>query len=243
MRLRILTAAVGIPLVLAAVLCPWDGPFRALLVLVGALALWELGRLVALVWLPWIGAAGVLALAISQPGMPALVWIAATFVGAVGARLGVLGSSLCGAYVAAPLVALDALHRLGGTPNWALLAILPIWAGDTAAIFAGRAFGRHPIWPRISPKKTWEGGLSNLVFAVGAGCGLGAWIGSPALGAASGLAAGTLGQAGDFYESALKRAAGVKDSGTLLPGHGGVLDRIDSLLFTAPVVAWLATLG
>lgn len=125
----------------------------------------------------------------------------------------------------------------------ALLAILPLWGGDTAAIFAGKAFGRHLLAPTISPKKTWEGAIANLLACV-----LVAWLLGPQLGVDQlpsllcGFAAGTLGQAGDLFESYVKRKAGLKDSGNLLPGHGGLMDRIDSILFTAPAVAlilWL----
>ena len=120
----------------------------------------------------------------------------------------------------------------------ALMALVPVWAGDIAAIFAGKAFGRHPLAPKVSPKKTVEGSVANLLAAVLAAWLLGRLLGLPnvrSLGA--GVAVGILGQAGDLFESWLKRRAGVKDSGTLLPGHGGVLDRIDSVLFAAPAVA------
>ena len=146
-------------------------------------------------------------------------------------------------YLCGPFVSVLALHRSAlGTGLWclspALMALVPVWAGDIAAIFAGRAFGKHPLAPKISPKKTVEGGLANLVAAVFTAWLLGRLLGLPdvrSLGA--GLAVGVLGQAGDLFESWLKRRAGVKDSGTLLPGHGGVLDRIDSVLFAAPAVA------
>jgi phosphatidate cytidylyltransferase len=115
-----------------------------------------------------------------------------------------------------------------------LIALLPLWAGDSAAIFAGKAFGKHPLAPSISPKKTWEGGIANFLACVLTAYGVGQWIGLPvphslAIGASTGI----LGQVGDLFESWLKRKAGVKDSGTILPGHGGFLDRLDSLLFTA----------
>jgi phosphatidate cytidylyltransferase len=120
------------------------------------------------------------------------------------------------------------------------MAILPLWAGDTAAIFVGRAIGKRLLAPKISPKKTVEGSIANLIACLLAAWGLGAWMGIPAAQSiACGLAAGTLGQAGDLFESWLKRRADLKDSGSILPGHGGVLDRIDSILFTAPAVAMI----
>jgi phosphatidate cytidylyltransferase len=130
--------------------------------------------------------------------------------------------------------------------SWVVLAFVVTWANDTFAYFAGRAFGRHRMLERISPKKTWEG------FAGGtAGSVVGAIVARellPGLGVLSvpgavllGLGGAVLGPLGDFCESLVKRAAGVKDSGKLIPGHGGLLDRIDALLFVAPwVYVWAA---
>jgi CDP-diglyceride synthetase len=121
--------------------------------------------------------------------------------------------------------------------NSALLAILPLWAGDTAAIFAGKAFGKHLLAPAISPKKTIEGAVANLLACTAIAVPLGMWIGYTWwVASLCGVLAGTLGQIGDLFESSIKRQVGAKDSGTVLPGHGGMLDRVDSLLFTAPAV-------
>lgn len=118
------------------------------------------------------------------------------------------------------------------------MAIVPLWAGDTAAIFAGRAFGKHLLAPTVSPKKTVEGAIANLLACLAAAWGFGVWLNVPApQSLVCGLIAGVLGQIGDLFESWVKRQANVKDSGTLLPGHGGIMDRIDSILFTAPFVA------
>ena len=153
------------------------------------------------------------------------------------------GPSLAPLWIVAPLYSLFVLHAdvpKGTTwflANSALMAILPIWAGDTAAIFAGKAFGKHPLAPSISPNKTVEGAIANLLACILIAVPLGMWIGhSWWISAICGVLAGTLGQLGDLFESSVKRQVGVKDTGTLLPGHGGLLDRIDSLLFTAPVV-------
>jgi len=121
---------------------------------------------------------------------------------------------------------------------WPLLmtAAIPIWCGDTAAIFVGKAFGKHKMAPEISPKKTWEGAAGNFLACIAAAMILGAILHYPILPMILlGLNCGILGQAGDLFESWLKRKADMKDSGNILPGHGGILDRIDSLMATAPL--------
>jgi phosphatidate cytidylyltransferase len=121
-----------------------------------------------------------------------------------------------------------------------LIAAIPIWCGDTAAIFAGKAFGKHKMAPALSPNKTWEGGIANFLACVIAALAVGRHAGLETLtSVALGINCGVMGQIGDLFESSLKRTAGVKDSGTLLPGHGGVLDRLDSLLATAPISVFL----
>ena len=126
---------------------------------------------------------------------------------------------------------------------WALTAILATWIGDSAAYLGGRRFGRHKLAPKVSPGKTFEGalfGLAGSALIAGmtfASFGLGPWH----LGLVAGGMLGIAGQLGDLSESFLKRQAGVKDSGTLIPGHGGILDRIDALLFAFPVALILAT--
>ncbi len=116
-----------------------------------------------------------------------------------------------------------------------------IWICDSAAYFIGRAFGKHKIAKLISPNKSWEGGIAGLIAAIAAWLIARSYIGgfeqvSLSTAIAMGIIAGAFGQIGDFAESMLKRDAGVKDSSTLIPGHGGVLDRIDSILFVAPLV-------
>ncbi|MFM7321922.1 MAG: phosphatidate cytidylyltransferase [Armatimonadota bacterium] len=114
-------------------------------------------------------------------------------------------------------------------------------ASDTGAYFAGRAFGRHKLAEGLSPKKTLEGFLGGMVAAVAVGASAGVvLLGAIGFGAAIGAAASVLGPLGDLFKSALKRELGIKDFGSVIPGHGGVIDRFDSLLFTAPVVGLLA---
>ena len=119
---------------------------------------------------------------------------------------------------------------------WVIALLLVIWGLDTAAYAVGKTLGKHKLCPAISPGKTVEGALGALLAAVILTAGLGYWLGLPVgYGVVLGGLLGVVGQAGDLFESMLKRRVGVKDSGALLPGHGGVLDRFDSLLFAAPV--------
>ncbi|HET9155968.1 MAG TPA: phosphatidate cytidylyltransferase [Myxococcaceae bacterium] len=123
--------------------------------------------------------------------------------------------------------------------QWVISALVITWANDTCAYFAGRLFGRHKLHPAVSPNKTWEGFAGGVVGSVG-GMFIARWVAFPALTTvdcvALGLLGAVLGPLGDLCESLLKRAHGVKDSGTLIPGHGGLLDRVDALLFNAPAV-------
>jgi phosphatidate cytidylyltransferase len=140
-------------------------------------------------------------------------------------------------YIGLPIGALVAVRAFAG-PQVLFLLMLTVMVSDTAQYYTGRAFGRRPLAPAVSPKKTVEGALGGFVFGTALFVGAGAWWvpGMPvAFRAALGLAVVALGIAGDLFESMLKRSAGVKDSSALIPGHGGVLDRIDALLFAAPV--------
>ena len=129
------------------------------------------------------------------------------------------------------------------SPHWLLFALVLNWVGDVAAYYVGRTVGRHKLAPRLSPAKTWEGATASMAASVLFGAFyLPAFIPSVSVFEAIALTAvaNVAGQLGDISESAIKRGAGVKDSGTLLPGHGGLLDRVDSSLFSLPVVYfWL----
>lgn len=151
-----------------------------------------------------------------------------------------LGAGYCALLAFVPLV-----RRLDHGVAFLFLLLASTWLGDTGAYFSGKYLGKHKMSPLLSPKKTWEGLFGGLVASVlGAGV---VWsIGLQEYGLGWVLLLGALvdlsGVTGDLAESLLKRAFGVKDSGTIMPGHGGILDRIDSVLFSAPVLLLGATL-
>jgi phosphatidate cytidylyltransferase len=149
-------------------------------------------------------------------------------------------------YVGGLLATYPRTLSLPGGEHWVLMGIFAVAAGDTMAYFTGRAIGRKKLAPAVSPNKTVEGALGGLLGSV-ACCVLyahGFLPGMPAWYAAlTGAAVGVSGQAGDLFESLLKRAAGVKDSGTIFPGHGGILDRVDGILAAGPVLYLLAAMS
>lgn len=153
-----------------------------------------------------------------------------------------IGVTLAGVgYVALPLALLPFLPQLlvgGWEPRAVLAYIFVIWANDVFAYLVGMSIGRHKLYERISPNKSWEGFFGGVAGAVAAGAAAAWWLGGgfPLWCGVAALAAVT-GVAGDLVESMFKRAAGVKDSGRILPGHGGWLDRFDALLFSVPFVA------
>jgi phosphatidate cytidylyltransferase len=169
-------------------------------------------------------------------------------------------SAFAFAYIALPMAMLVQLRQLPAGAFYLLYLLLVVWAGDIFAYFVGKSMGRHLMAPRISPKKTWEGAAASLVASVGVGwllfghaerisSALLGWglitrrdgmfgLETPAMGPVIFLTVvvNIAAQLGDLVESLIKRGADVKDSGALLPGHGGMLDRIDALLFAAPVL-------
>jgi len=142
-------------------------------------------------------------------------------------------------YVAWLLGHLILIRRFAEGPFLIFLLFLVTWANDTAAYYVGSFWGRHHMAPRISPRKTWEGAVGGLLGSVAASFACRAWF-LESLSAADALSIGLLvgiaAPLGDLCESILKRSADVKDSGGIIPGHGGVLDRVDSLIFTTPVI-------
>jgi phosphatidate cytidylyltransferase len=164
-------------------------------------------------------------------------------------------SLFCLVYIGFTLCTLPLIGAQEGGPSLLLLLLCVVWSGDTAAFYVGKSIGRRKLAPKLSPKKTWEGTVGSVAgslvitivlielakFLTGRGLDLLAYPGSAWNWLLLALILNVAAQLGDLAESALKRGAGVKDSGTLLPGHGGVLDRIDALLLAAPVL-WYAQL-
>jgi len=140
--------------------------------------------------------------------------------------------------VAFPLTYAIRLHGLEVVGHALLLfALVIVWVGDTAAYFVGRSLGKHPLAPHLSPKKTWEGTLASFVGSLLVALAFSRWLNVSFMHLLAMAAVGNIaGQIGDLLESAYKRSAGVKDSGGLLPGHGGVLDRIDALILAIPAI-------
>ena len=272
-KLRVLTASILIPLVMAAI---WWGPtglIAGLAALVAVAALMEFfamgTRLGFQAYRFWTGLAAL--------GILAQQWYASQ--AASIARLGdllyearapkvnlevvffvfLLGMAVIALWSRRPLAEVlpsvsisvaglvvivlpfSAVVRLHGVdisgPKLLLFTVVLVWVGDTAAYFVGRGFGRWKLSPQLSPNKTWEGAMANFLSALLVGALFGYWTRiEPAHMLAMAAFGSVAGQIGDLFESALKRSAGVKDSGTLLPGHGGMLDRIDALIFAAPAV-------
>ncbi len=164
-----------------------------------------------------------------------------------GPLLGALAGGFALLYIAVPLGALVSVHIFGGRGAVVLL-VAAIVLSDSAQYYSGRAFGRHPLAPRLSPKKTIEGAVGGFVvapiFLYFAGPYL-IPVATPLMIAPLGIALVACGIAGDLFESMIKRAADSKDSSALIPGHGGILDRIDALLFVTPpfylFVRWVYT--
>lgn len=141
-------------------------------------------------------------------------------------------------FVALPFSAVVRLHGVDALgPRLLLFTVVLVWVGDTAAYFVGRGIGRWKMAPQISPNKTWEGAGANFLGALFVAAVFGYWTKIPPAHMLAMAAVGSVaGQIGDLFESTWKRSVGVKDSGTILPGHGGMLDRIDALIFAAPAV-------
>lgn len=237
---RILSALVMAPLALLAV---WYGSvwFSLLAACLGAIMTWEWDRMCRGRFGATGKAAAVAAFTagLLTPFAPwlalALVWTG-TLAAAVFSRSGWLAMGTL--YIGLPVVALVWLRETGGA--WTLIWLLVVvWATDTGAYAAGRTIGGPKLAPRISPKKTWAGLLGGMLSAAILGGGMAVALEQaqwPALAAFAAVLA-VVAQIGDLFESSVKRRFNVKDSSAIIPGHGGVLDRVDGLIAAAPVVA------
>lgn len=207
--------------------------------------------LVAMVTLPAAGRVELLVVGVAF-WAGALLWLA-RYAGGRGAPGGTATRAAAGPLLIGAayhgIVSLHYVPVLGA--YWVTQLFVLVWGSDIGGYFFGRAFGRRKLAPRISPGKTWEGVVGGLVLGLGAATLCHLLLGSvgmaPALSAplatVGGLVVIAVAIAGDLFESMLKRQAGVKDSGRMMPGHGGVLDRLDALLPAAPVLALLVTLA
>ena len=250
---RTLTAAVGIPIVVAAV---WVGnyPFTLLVAAAAAIAALEMTRM-ARAWgqstpavmtvaiTAAIAASGQFVAGLDLNAIPIVLAAVAAPVAAAallfGRRLrGGPGSTLAAvsiaAFVGGTLFLATVIRNQPEGRYWILLLLLVTFATDTGAYAVGRTMGSRRLAPSISPGKTWEGAVGGFVGAVASGAAFGWAAGfNPSIGWIMATAAvlGVTGQAGDLFESKLKRIAGLDDSGTIFPGHGGMLDRLDSITF------------
>jgi len=245
---RVLTAAVLAPIVVWLVMWAPEAAFLAVLATVAVLCFREYDGIVASYGILRPGlaayAAGLILLFLPNDATLLLVLSALLFFAAgVGATDLSQGLPRAGAAVLGVLYVFGAwrfaIPLRSIDPKWLMFALAASWVGDIAAYYVGRNFGKHRLAPVVSPNKSWEGAAASLAAALLFGIFYVKYLipGAGALaGAAIALAANAAGQFGDLAESALKRGAGVKDSGAMLPGHGGWLDRVDSSLFAIPVV-------
>lgn len=245
---RILSALVLIPIVVWVVLFSPQWTFVTALAFVGLAAFHEFDRIAAAQGVEPAGilgmACGLAFLLTPEPAVPVLVAVALVLMVLklrledLSKALSSAGSNVLGViYIFGAWRCAAALREIN--PHWLMIALLVSWAGDTAALYVGRAFGNRKLAPVVSPAKTWEGAAGSVAGGIVA-AGIYAHFLIPSAPLAevllTGTAANIAGQFGDLCESAWKRGAHVKDSGTSLPGHGGWLDRIDSSLFSIPVV-------
>jgi len=248
---RLLTAAILAPAIAAVVLAAPPWLFFIVVVAVALLSFYEYSGMVKAYGYPAPGpvcyGAGILLLAVPNADYALVTLLALVFLTLASGRRD-LSVSL--PYTAC--CALGLLYVFGTwkcsiglrsiSPWWLFFALVINWVGDSAAYYGGKRFGRHKLAPSISPGKTWEGTLASLLVTAILGVLYIRWRFPQYPWVQAVLVcvlANAAGQIGDLAESALKRGAGIKDSGNILPGHGGWLDRVDSSMFSIPAVYWL----
>jgi phosphatidate cytidylyltransferase len=254
LRRRAATALILAPIALAGIALG-DHTILALILFLVAGAAYELSR--ALEPLPFLAALGagtfpvLLSIRWDQIGilagaMASLPWALCWLAGRPETRTlrAVLAVLLMALWVGAPMAHLGLFPTSWPRVVLILIAVVGPWISDAGAYFAGRFFGRHLLFPTLSPKKTLEGSLGGLLLTVFVVAPISYQLLDLTIPEALVIAAGVsiFSQCGDLFESALKRILDVKDLGNVFPGHGGVLDRIDSLLFTAPAVYYISLL-
>jgi phosphatidate cytidylyltransferase len=252
---RVLTASILTPLIIAAILVAPVWLFTAVVTIIALLCFYEYCGIVEHHGIRPPGVFGYVAglLVLLAPKVDVAIVVAMAVIAlSLSLRLDELADCLpwCGALMLGVAYVFGCwrfaveLHAI--SHRWLLFAVSLNWAGDIAAYYVGRRFGRHRLAPAASPNKSWEGSIASVLASVGYAALYFLWVyphcGVPYL-AVLGIAAvaNVAGQMGDLAESALKRGAGLKDSGNLLPGHGGWLDRVDSTLFALPTVYLLVT--
>jgi phosphatidate cytidylyltransferase len=259
---RLVSALVLLPVFMVIVVNAPGWMFNILVVIASAAALWELARMFEHAGRPvhkWLGVVAGTSLTAAFGAsrlldpllLPALVLTLA--VGAIVAASVWSGTAPATEPAANTLLAVlyvgwllgygILLHHTSPLGDQLVLFLVGVtWVGETAAYLVGSTLGRHKLAPVISPRKTVEGAIAQVAASILTAAALGAWL-LPACGAATlgaGALLGVVGQVGDLAESAIKRSAGAKDTGGLIPGHGGMLDRIDSLLFNLPAFYYFA---
>lgn len=252
MLTRILTGLVGLPIILVAI---YEGalPMTLLTMVLAVLAVMEMQNLLRaknittsslVYWFPilylWAAHIGAVQLALQLVVALCSVLLARQLLTFPGFSLAEVGASLLAALYPTILFGNLLFLRTEAGALWAIAAVVGVWAYDSFAYLIGVRFGRVRPWRDVSPKKSVEGAVGGLLGSVLVFVLMHSYLRLTLLGAIMmGILVGFVGQLGDLAESALKRYVGVKDSGTLLPGHGGVLDRFDSLMFAATAVYWV----
>jgi phosphatidate cytidylyltransferase len=258
---RVAVALVFGPMVIALALWSKTWGWKSFIILANGLALYEYGNMAfkndktaqlekllmvftgviySLLMIKYFATSPAIALLITPwiilTILVTLVFISGENIKIVSERIGKIFIGIFYVSLLFSFLALIKIFPHGG--RWVIFTLTIVWFGDTGAYFVGKSLGKHKLAPVISPNKTWEGSVGGILASLLAGYLATLYITDLSIKIAFPIAiiAGAMGQIGDLAESMLKRSYGVKDSGSIIPGHGGILDRVDALLFAAPVV-------